>query len=90
MYAHKNILGKLWLLSPIIIVLGIVLGLEWIYIDQFIGYYWQYYPMFVFFISIPFYVNSALIFVNLFVSAIVDPGEVSRTWVLLVLIIVTR
>lgn len=83
MYAHKNTWGKLWLLSPIIIVLGIIFGLEWVYIDQFIGYYWQYYPLFVFSFSIFFYIDSALIFVNLFVCAVVDPGEVSKSWVML-------
>jgi len=81
MYANKSFFGKLYLLSPIIIVLGIILGLEWIYIDQFLGYYWKLYPIMVFLISIPFYINTLGIFANLFVCAIVDPGGVSKDWV---------
>ena len=73
--------GKFWILSPIILVLGIVFGLEWVYIDQFLFYYWDKYPLFLFIFSIPFYIDSILIFVNLFVCAAVDPGEVSKSWV---------
>ena len=83
MFAHRSFAGKLWLLSPILIVLGIVIGLEWIYIDQFLGTYWKKCPTTVFFISIPFYINSFLIFATLFASAIVDPGTVSKDWVLI-------
>ena len=82
MYANKNLLGKLWILFPIVIVLGIVLGLEWVYIDQFLGYYWKLYPTLVFLISIPFYINSFMIFATLFASAVVDPGGVSKDWVI--------
>lgn len=81
MYAHKNTWGKMWILAPIVIVLGIVFGLEWVYYEQFVCYYWKYYPTFVVCISILFYIDSALILVNLFVCTVVDPGEVSRTWV---------
>lgn len=82
MYAHKDTLGKIWILSPIILVLGIIFGLEWVYIDQFLLCYIRDYPLLVICSSIPFYIDTILIFANLFVCAIVDPGEVSRTWVL--------
>lgn len=81
MYSQRTFMGKLSLLSPILIVLGIVLGLEWIYIDQFLGTYWKSYPVMIFLISIPFYINTFGIFANLFVSAVVDPGGVNKDWV---------
>ena len=83
MYAHRSTLGKLWVLFPMVPVFGIIFGLEWVYIDQFLLVYWNDYPLLLICISIPFYIDTFLIFANLFVCAIVDPGEVSRTWVLL-------
>ena len=81
MYANQGVLGKLWILSPILIVLGIVGGLEWIYIELFLQKYWREHALAVFCVSIPFYVNTLLIFANLLACAIVDPGGVSEDWV---------
>jgi hypothetical protein len=81
MYANRGTLGKLWILAPILIVLGIVGGLEWIYIDQFLYKYWDQYTFWVFVVSVPFYLNTFMIFANLVACAIVDPGGVSAAWV---------
>jgi hypothetical protein len=74
-------MGRISVVAPIIIVLGIINGLEWIYIEEFLLFYWTKYPLMVFLISIPFYINSFLIYANLTACAIVDPGGVSKEWV---------
>lgn len=81
MYANRNFMGKVSIVAPIPIVLGIVFGLEWIYIDQILLYYWDAHKFLMVLLSIPFYIVSAMIFTTLFACAIVDPGGISRDWV---------
>ena len=86
MYAHRGIAGRIGILSPVIMVWGIIGGLGYVYITSFIGHYWESNPLMVILLSIPYYFVYINIWAHLTMCMLVESGKVSKRWVIIKLI----
>jgi len=78
MYANRNLCVKFLILLPLVVPLGFVALVQWVYIIKVLLYYTN--PFLKFFLSTLFYTSTTLTVTNLFKCTFSNPGEVNRDW----------
>eukprot|EP00826_Nyctotherus_ovalis_P037379 TRINITY_DN3403_c0_g1_i2.p1 TRINITY_DN3403_c0_g1~~TRINITY_DN3403_c0_g1_i2.p1 ORF type:complete len:310 (-),score=16.48 TRINITY_DN3403_c0_g1_i2:90-1019(-) len=80
MHANRNLCGKLLILLPLIVPLGFIAAVQWIYYKQVLFYYWSANPFFDLLISTVFYLGSVLTATSLLMCTFSSPGSVNKDW----------